>query len=288
MNTLDLRALEIFRAVAIEGTVSQAAARLNRVQSNISTRIKQLEEQLGATLFQRHSRGLELTTEGRRLLSYAERLLQLSTEAAEAMADGTPTGGFTIGTMESTAATRLPAILSDFHRHHPAVDVRLVTDTAGGVLKRLRDREINVAFAAEPVVFDDLKTVPVFEESLVLVTPGSYPTSKEPAALNGRTVIAFDQGCAYRRYLEDWLLAADVVPGGVISVGSYVAILACVAAGTGFAVVPRAVLDTVNTLGDLQLHALPGPLARVRTLLVWRDDYRSNKLDALQALLPRL
>ena len=92
MVHMDLRALEIFRAVAQEGSVSGAAQKLHRVQSNVSTRIKQLELHLDKALFVRHKRGLALTPDGEILLAYADRLLQLSTEAAEAMKKGVPRG----------------------------------------------------------------------------------------------------------------------------------------------------------------------------------------------------
>ena len=69
MQSLDLRSLEIFRTVALEGSVTKAAVKLNRVQSNISTRIKQLERHLNKNLFLRRNRGLTLTPEGRLLLS---------------------------------------------------------------------------------------------------------------------------------------------------------------------------------------------------------------------------
>ena len=78
MPGLDLRSLEIFRTVAVEGSITKAAMKLNRVQSNISTRIKQLEQHLKKNLFSRQYRGLTLTPDGHLLLSYAERLLQLS------------------------------------------------------------------------------------------------------------------------------------------------------------------------------------------------------------------
>src|SRR3546814_3361639 len=81
MASLDLAALEIFCCVAQERSISGAAARLGRVQSNVSTRLKQLEEMLGAVLFVRTRRGLTLTEAGRTLLDYAERLLALSREA---------------------------------------------------------------------------------------------------------------------------------------------------------------------------------------------------------------
>ena len=132
-----MRSLEIFRTVAVEGSITKAALKLNRVQSNISTRIKQLEQSLQKNLFLRQNRGLTLTPDGELLLSYAERLLQLSLEATEALNEGKPSGVLRIGTMESTAAARLPEILSRYHRHYPDVEIELETDTARGLLEQL-------------------------------------------------------------------------------------------------------------------------------------------------------
>jgi len=288
MHGLDLRALEIFRTVAVEGGVSKAAIKLNRVQSNISTRIKQLEQHLGKNLFSRQNRGLTLTPDGHLLLSYAERLLQLSMEALEALNEGKPSGVFRIGTMESTAAARLPEILSRYHQLYPDVEIQLETDTAGGLLDRLLNYDVEIVFVAEPVSFKTISTQPVFEEALVLVMPQSFPPLENTSEISGKTVIAFEPGCAYRRYLDEWLLESGIVPGGVIAMGSYLAILACVSAGTGFAVVPQCVLDTVSSKGQFRLYPLPNNLARIKTLLAWRSDYQSVKLDVLKELLPVL
>lgn len=288
MRSLDLRSLEIFRAVAIEGSVSGAARKLNRVQSNISTRIKQLEERFEKKLFLRQSRGLMLTPDGELLLTYAQRLLQLSAEASEAMNERKPSGVFRIGTMESTAAARLPEILSRYHQLYPQVEIELETDTAGGLMERLLGHDIEVAFAAEPVSFALLSTEAVFEEELMLVVPQSFPPLENTREINGRTVVAFESGCAYRRHLEEWLLDSEIVPGGILSVGSYLAMLACVSAGTGFAVVPRSVLEMVSTKGRFRRYPLPDKVARIRTLLAWREDYQSAKLDALKDLLPAI
>ena len=177
---MDLRALEIFCAVAHEGSVSGAAQKVHRVQSNVSTRIKQLEGHLRKALFERHNRGLSLTADGEVLLAYADRLLQLSTEASEAMKKGVPRGVFRIGTMESTAAARLPAILSRYHALHPEVRIEIETDVARGLTRRLLNHDIEIAFIAEPVSFDRLRTRGVFEESLVLVAPQSFPPIGTP------------------------------------------------------------------------------------------------------------
>ena len=288
MNGLDLRSLEIFRTVAVEGSVTKAAMKLNRVQSNISTRIKQLEQHLKKNLFFRRNRGLTLTPDGHLLLSYAERLLQLSMEASEALNEGKPRGVFRIGTMESTAAARLPEILSRYHQLYPDVEIELETDTAGGLMDRLLNYDVEIAFAAEPVSFETISTQAVFEEELVLVAPQSFPPLENTSEISGKTVVAFGTGCAYRRYLEEWLLESGIVPGGVIAMGSYLAILACVSAGTGFAIVPQCVLDTVSSKGRFRLYPLPNKVARIKTLLAWRSDYKSVKLDALKDLLPIL
>ena len=285
MRSVELSDLEIFRSVALEGSVSRAAERLHRVQSNISTRVRQLEERLGVRLFLRRNRGLTLTAAGEALLPYAERLLDLSSEAEAALTDGTPRGGFRIGTLESTAAARLPDVLSRYHDSYPNVQVELLTDTTQGLLDRLLDYEIEAAFVAGPVSHVALETLPVFSESLVLVTPESFPPVARVDEITGRTVIAFKAGCAYRRYLEDWMLEAGITPGGVLETSSYHVILACVAAGTGFAAVPRSVLDAVAVKGEIRTHPLPGPAARVDTSLTWRADYTSAKLDALKAIL---
>ena len=288
MHVLDLRSLEIFRTVAVEGSVTKAAMKLNRVQSNISTRIKQLEQRLEKNLFLRQNRGLTLTPDGHLLLSYAERLLQLSTEASEALNEGKPRGVFRIGTMESTAAARLPEILSRYHQLYPDVEIELETDTAGGLMDRLLNYDVEIAFAAEPVSFETISTQAVFEEELVLVAPQSFPPLENTSEISGKTVVAFGTGCAYRRYLEEWLLESGIVPGGIMVMGSYLAILASVSAGTGFAVVPQSVLDMVSPKGQFRLYPLPNDVARIKTLLAWRSDYQSAKLDALKDLLPNL
>src|SRR6185369_4579254 len=109
---MDLVELQIFKAVAESGGITKAASRLHSVQSNVTTRIKQLERSLGTRLFHRQNRKLVLSSEGRLLLAYADRLLRLSAEAQAAVRNGAPQGQLRIGSLESTAATRLPPLLA--------------------------------------------------------------------------------------------------------------------------------------------------------------------------------
>ncbi|KDB07291.1 transcriptional regulator, LysR family [Burkholderia sp. lig30] len=285
---MDLAALAIFRAVVRENGVTRAAAKLNRVQSNVTTRIKQLEEELGAALFVRDGRRLVLTPAGETLLPYAERLLALADEARHAVREDRPRGRLRLGTMESTAASRLPAVLARYHQAWPDVALELVTGTTGWLIGKVREFEIDAALIARPPAPVELPetfdAVPVFREELVLLTPRGHPPVRSPRDVILPTLIAFERGCTYRHYVEQWYAAHGMKPARVLELGSYHAIVACVAAGAGIAVAPRSVLDGQREIENLTLHAIPG-FDAIDTLLVWRQGNASAALDALQHAL---
>jgi DNA-binding transcriptional LysR family regulator len=284
VGTIDLVALEIFKAVVEAGGITRAAAKLHRVQSNVTTRVKQLEERLGTTLFLRGGRRLVLSPEGKVLLAYADRLLGLSSEAEAALRGGAPRGTLRIGALESTAATRLPPILSRYHRAYAEVRIELVTGTTGALIGQVVTRDIEGAFVAEPFNAPALDSRPMFSEELVLITPRSLPRIRRPRDIGRATLIAFATGCSYRRRLEAWLDRGRVVPERVIEFSSYHAIVACVAAGTGIAIVPRSVIHTVLARKEVVTHALPLDVSRATTHLVWRRGQTSAALDALRAM----
>lgn len=286
MRTLDLDSLEIFRAVVEEGGVIRAAARLNRVQSNVTTRIKQLEERLGRRLFHRQGRSLSLSPEGELLLTYAQRLFRLADEAESELRSGRPMGVFRIGSLESTAGSRLAPILSRFHQLYPGVVVELVTGTTGALVQRVTQFEIEGAFVSEPFTAPGLESVKVFEEELVLITPRDWPQPARAAQLAGATLIAFANGCSYRKRVEEWLGTSAVMPARTLEFGSYQAMIACVAAGTGFAIVPRSLLESLKASHEVRQHELPARVRRNHTHLIW-NGAASTSLERLRALLSR-
>lgn len=287
MRNLNLDELEIFRAVAETGTVTRAAERLGRVPSNVSTRLRQLEARLATSLFERRNGRLSLSTEGRLLLSYADRILRLSSEAESTVTSGTPGGVLRIGSLESTAGARLPAVFARYHRAYPEVQIELVTGTSAALVNRLTAGEVEAAFVAEPFPAGDFEMQHVFTERLVLITPKSVTAVTSARGLDRTTVIAFATGCSYRRRLDDWLGSAGSVPAHVMEFASYHAIVACVAAGTGIAVVPLSVVHVLRAESEIAVHPLPRRIADARTQLVWRRGHQSLALDALRSAIPR-
>ena len=276
---LDLAALAIFRAVAQEGSVTRAAERLGRVQSNVTTRVRQLEADVSATLFLREGKRMALTAEGELLLGYADRLLALAEEARQALRPGEPGGRLRLGSMESTAASRLPAPLARLHQQWPAVALDLSTGPTQELLERLRAHALDAAFVAWPPGQPPdaaLDTRPVFTEELLLALPPGHPAVRGPQDVQPDTLAVFEAGCTYRRMAQEWF-APRPAPLRLLELGSYHAILASVAGGSCAGVVPRSVLALTPQAALLAVQ----PLATIDTLLVWRRGYRSAALDAL-------
>jgi DNA-binding transcriptional LysR family regulator len=284
VRTIDLESLAIFRTVVEEGGVIRAAEKLHRVPSNVTTRIRQLEEYLGVRLFRREGRTLALSAEGQTLLNYSVRLLRLADEAVNELRTGKLQGMFRLGSLESTAGSRLAPILSRYHAENSGVVVELVTGTTGALVNRVMNFEIEAAFVSEPFTASELESVAVFREELVLVTSKEIRKVRTAKDLGRSTMIAFAHGCSYRKRLEDWLGSDNVMPERTLEFGSYQGMIACVAAGTGFAIVPKSVLVALQATEKVNQHTLPERFSTNRTHLVWRG-HPSLALEGLINIL---
>lgn len=279
---MDLSSLEIFRAVAHEASVTRAAQQLQRAQSNVTTRIRQLEEDLGVELFLRDGKRMSLTERGSEFLAYAEQLLALADEARQSMHPAEPGGRLRLGSMESTAASRLPALLASYHKACPRVALEVSTGTSRALFDGVRARRLDCALvAAGPgwageIDGSGLRGEPLFREELLMILPAEHPPVHDVAEVRLRTLAGFARGCTYRQLAEDSL----GTPLTVQEVGSYHAILACVAAGACVGVLPRSVLQL---LGTPPLRSLP--LAEVDTWLVWREGYATAAFERWRGLL---
>lgn len=266
---MDLAGLRVVKAVADTGSVSRAAETLHCVQSNVTARIKRLEEDLGVDLFLRLSRGMAPTPAGRVLADYADRVLRLVAQARDAVADAAGRGGrLTIGAMESTAAVRLPPILARFHADHSDVELTIAPGPTEFLLTEVLAGRVDGAFVGGVVDHPDLIAVPVFDEELVLVEPAAGLTSES----GRRTLLGFGRACAYRGRAEMVMRDTGRVPFRVMEFGSLDAILGCVGAGMGVTVMPRSVVEREPWRDLLVWRDLAGDRGRMPTLFVRRVD----------------
>ncbi|WP_448954099.1 LysR substrate-binding domain-containing protein [Labrys neptuniae] len=284
---MDLSSLDIFRAVAAEQSITRAASRLGRVPSSVTTRIQQLEQQLGAALFSREGKRMRLTREGEVFLSYAHRLSALAAEARNALKPSPPAGLFRVGSIESTAASRLPPVLARFHAAWPAVSLQLSTGGTRRLVKRLLAHELDCALVSRPPIADidigydaeRLEADTVFTEDLLIVLPPSHPPIASAADLRVDSLAALEPGCTYRAVAERWAESAKGLR--LHELTSYHAMLAAVSTGTAVGVMPRSVLDLLPGGSGVRTHRL-GP---VDTLLVRRRGEASPAFTALRQAL---
>lgn len=282
---MELSDLKIFCTVVEAGGVTRAAERLHRVPSNVTTRIRQLEEELGTNLFSRDGRQLILSPAGHTLLGYAKQLNALAQAAREALNTTEPRGSLRLGSMEAAAAVRLPTPLARYHARYPAVTLELSTGPTAQLIARVLAGEIEAAIAAD--VQDDprLETMPAFTEALVLVAAAGHPAIRGPEDVPQASLLAFPAGCAYRQRLETWFGALGARPARIVELGSYHAMLGCAVAGMGVALVPESLLAAFSGRAGLSEHRLAGLTGKSETVLAWRAGTQSPRIKALIALL---
>jgi DNA-binding transcriptional LysR family regulator len=286
---MDATDLKVFEAVARHGSMNRAAAELNTVQSNITARVRALELELGVLLFQRHARGVTVTPAGRRMLPFSARIARLLSDAkAAARDDGVPGGMLEVGTLETTAALRLPSVLASFANAYPNVRLVVTTGTTCSLIEDVVECRLEGAFVAGPVDHPDLQQESLFREELVLVTPRSIRGIEDLSSINDLKTIVFRIGCSYRTRLENLLNKAGILVAQPLEFGSIEAILGCVAAGVGIALLPKGVVVQAWRDGQVAMHELDPEIAEVQTVFIRRaDGYVSSALSAfLQIVRP--
>lgn len=283
---MKLSELEIFQAVAETGSVAAAAQRLHRVPSNVTTRLRQLEDELGVQLFIRSNQRLQLAPSGHSLLEYSRKILTLVSEARQAVSGTAALGTLTLGSMESTAAVRIPPLLAAFHQRYPHIQLELSTGASGLMLEQILSGHCTAAFVNVPLLHPALEGRAVYREEMLIIAPRSQPAFQRASQLAGSKLYAFRGHCSYRRHFEEWFRADQAVPGKIYEMESYHSMLACVISGGGLAMMPRKMLESMPGHDQVSVWPVAEAWRWLDTWLVWRRGAMTPQLQALLALLP--
>ncbi len=263
---MELIALRTFQAVVEEGGILAASRKLNTVQSNVTGRIRKLEEELGAELFFRKGRGLELAPSGRVLLDYARRMLMLERQTSAAVRlVGESAGELRIGAMETFAALHLPGALKAVRTRHPNIELRVSTDTTSTLTEKVLDHKLDCAFVAGPVIHPDLCFDELVVEELVQV----HAANTDPVLL---PLILFREGCAYRTRAIAWQRKQGHAVADAMEFGTLEGILGCIAVGLGWTLMPRRVVEQSPHAPDLVIESVPPEIACVPTGMISLRD----------------
>ncbi len=280
---MELRHLRYFVAIAEERSFTRASERLWVAQPGLSTQIRRLESELGVQLFERHSRGVDLTDAGELFLERARTALAAA-DAARATGhdlEGGLVGSVRLGIVSGAGWPGASALFSHFGAERPAVELTVMESYAGTLLRDLRDGRLDAMIAPSELGSAELRRVRLGREPwLVGAGPGHPLAGSGPIAaaeLDGQrfVVTGHRDGAGYDRLVADTLGALGVT-AALERGGPGPAMLAAVAAGDALALTTAPQL----AIGGAVARSIQ-PVRRVEFALLWRDETTAPALDEL-------
>jgi len=264
--------LPVFLEVARHGNMTKAANSLHTVQSNVTARIKRLEEDLGATLLVRGARKLQLTPEGEALMPFALRLEELDRDLQRQFNTdaGVQGGSLRIGAIETFAGSHLIELLNGFSNAHPFVDISVQAGGTDALRKSVLQSELDVAFVSRPSGEPSLREEKILDDELVVLSPGSLRSLTDLADPRHAKLRILVQraGCSFTQRLIEYLKEIGVPHRPTHAVGTLEGMIGSVRAGRGVAVLPRSYLASVGRTQKLSLLPMPEKWRAVEIYLV--------------------
>lgn len=260
MGPVNLKLLHMFVAVAENRSFRMTAEQLGRSQSAVSLQIKQLEEQVGVSLFHRTTRRVELTVEGERLLAHARRALDEWEDGLRQIRDvvDIQRGTLSIGCVPTVAATILPKALFAFRTAYPGINVNLRELATHDLLDSIRRREID--FGIGPALEDstEFHFESLFNEPIFALASKNFRLPKrrsvDLADLCALPLVMNSKSAELRKVLERALLARGLNMEIKFEVLHTHTLIALVMAGMGVGILPRI---AVPKFRGSKMQALP-------------------------------
>jgi len=275
---MNLHDLQTFEAVAALGSFTKAAEAMHTVQSNVTARIKSLEDEFKVTLFTRTSRRVELTAAGETLIKYCRHIAQTIEEAKRELSETSQVGGIIrIGTMETSLSMKLPGVINRFTDHYPDVEIEVKSAFTGVLTNDVLSYRLDLAFVAAPIASPELQEKVVKKDKLVIITASEHTSLKNYLKKQPVKIIVFDQGCSFRARLESWLNAKGVVSYRSTVMNSWEGIISFVEGGMGMTIVPEDLLLQHYAKRKLKIHEINKELGTLTTVLVYRKDLPQSR-----------
>jgi DNA-binding transcriptional LysR family regulator len=286
---MELRHLRYFMAVAEELHFGRAAERLHMAQPPLSQQIRQLEEELGFSLFHRTKRHVQLTEAGSLFLEGCHKIFEQLDQTIQSglQASRGEIGKLAIGFVSSAAYNVLPPILQQFHQTFPAIQLTLRELTTDQQLQWLRQGRIDVGLVRPPIEDDGFNVTTIFEEPLVVALPDRHPLAHQPyvslRSLVNEPFILFPRFLAPGLYdqIISFCQQANFSPKVVQEAIQMQTIVSLVAADMGIALVPISLQNLQRT--GVVYKTLQEPTPQAAIALIWRQSDTSPTVQRFLA-----
>ena len=287
---MTIRHLKIFIAVAENGKMSQAAERLFLTQPTVSQAIRELEEHYQVRLFERLSKKLYITDQGKKLLLYARQAVEQFDRVEKQMASMDGTEHLRLGATLTVGDTILPQLLNSLKEKKPELDVYSFVGNTWNVEEKLLNTDLTVGIVEGSIKSPDLISIPMVEDFLVLACSVNHPFAKRKTInagdLAGQPFAMREQGSGTRALFEWYLNKEGIYVKTVLESGAIGAIVQAVTRGNCLAVISVRLLKEELEKGTVKVFRPEhGEWDRSFKMVYHKDRYLTPGMNLLQECL---
>lgn len=284
------RRLQVFHTVARLLSFTKAAESLHMTQPAVTFQVRQLEEYFNTRLFDRTHNRISLTAAGERVYEYAAQIFDLYAKMDNAVRDmtGEISGVLIIGASTTIAEYMLPALLGDFKKKYPDINVHLKVSNSDGIVSMVENNDIDLGVVEAPVVNKNLVVENCRNDRLVAVVPPAHELAGKKKVnvkeLIAHAYIAREEGSGTREVIEEYLATTGMKPADMsiaMELGSPEAIKGAVEAGMGVSIVSEVTIHKELQLGTLVSLELDPPLERPFSFVHQKQKFRQRAMDEL-------
>lgn len=275
-NDMDLNLLKVFVSVANNKSISLASNELKCTQSNVTSRVKQLEKILTLELFHRVPKGVILTKSGEKFYPQAIELIHKMENCISSLTNENEINSLKIGSTDCNAVVRISPFLLKLHEDFPQMQLELFTGTTKSVTQLILDYKVDIAFISGEPKNDSLMVLKKYEEEIAILEPQGDNTPN--------VTLTFKEGCIYDEFLKNYYKQKNIYVEKSLSFGSLETILSCIKVGMGKSLLPTSIVKKMGYDKDIKITVLPKKEANIPTCLVCRKDYIPKISDYLKEM----
>ncbi len=283
--------LSTFLQIIEMKSFSTAANSLGYAQSTVTTQIRQLEDELGCTLFERLGKTISLTTSGERLIPYAEKMLQLERDILLDVTDEeNPAGVLKLGVSESLCINRLPRILMEYNRNNPRIEIRIQFVTHESIPDLLQKGVLDLVYTLNPLFKDErVKIVHRKREKLGFYASPEHPVAQKPIYaedLKEVPLLLTGHGCNFRHMLVSHLESVGVLPKIALETDSKEILKQFAINGLGVTFIPDMTTEAETKSGKLKRLTWKGcDFPIYSQVLIHKDKHQNKAINSLVEMI---
>lgn len=273
---MDLNLLKVFVSVTNNKSISLAANDLKCAQSNVTSRVKQLEKILGLELFYRVPKGVILTSSGEKFYPQALEIIHKMESSIASLSEDNQLNSLKIGSTDCNAVVRISPFLLKLHKDFPKIQLELFTGTTKDIMQLILDYKVDIAFVSGEPTNDSLMILKKFEEEIAILEPQNKDTPN--------VTLTFKNGCVYGEFLKNYYKEKNINIEKSLSFGNLETILSCIKVGMGKTLLPTSIVKKIGYYEDIKITVLPKDEANIPTCLICRKDNIPKISDYLKKM----